>query len=191
MATGAFHQTSPQPANFAQAKTEYITPSTISTDALIFLGGKLFGSRALGVNAQYADYDIAILKETFDIYIQDKEVISFNKGVIDTYFEVIPPYGTNVILLHVAVDTGHTADILLFEYKTHVEAVASAVEAIKDLPVYELQGKANRIALYQQALLDEGWVHKDHKARAKYIPERMLRWTVKNSKSLLTVLGTR
>jgi len=149
-------------------------PERILTIAqLRFAGAVEFGSRALGVENEYSDYDFAILRSNFEKLFENSGLP--NEYTIKTYFKVIPPYGNNSMARGAfTVDVGRRnidVDLLVLEHQEHLNTIATAVSTIQVNPRRRLFIKAVRIELFEQALLKEGF-------RLRW-PVAIARWLMK------------
>lgn len=160
---------------YASVKVEPIdtTLNIYKISALKFVGGVLFGSQALGVFYAKSDTDIAILKEQFEsMYPHPKEQFSINK-----YFKVTPSYGVNYLVR--TFDNLESLDILVIEHQEHLEVIRKSVEDLQKLPKKDLRMKKDRIRLFQEALVRNGFTRKNYMLRMK-------RWMHKNFNNLLS-----
>jgi hypothetical protein len=139
---------------FGSIQNPFLHPSRLSISQLRFCGAVEFGSRALGVNFFYSDYDFAILRSSFDKLFENNKPDEFQ---IKHYFKVVPPKGNNTIVVKYQLDTGDYLDLLILEHKEHVTAIKRAVNSCTLHHPTHLRQKHRRIALFEKALLNEGF----------------------------------
>jgi len=125
---------------------------SFTPETLVFLGAVAFGSRALNVHTKHSDYDFAILRSTYDKFTEGKD--RFNAVPIKDYFKVVPPYGNNTLIKANILNKNY--DILLIEHKEHLDIIRKSVQDLKNSS-YNLHNKQRRIAMYELALLQNGF----------------------------------
>ena len=118
-------------------------------------GVVLYGSRALGVDHQKSDYDIALSYESHKhIY---SWLLSANipaRTNID-YFTSVPEAGYHTFFQHHASD--FKADIIFVHNDEDLDVIRSSVRDLQSIPAYMLAHKSFRIEAYNRALQHRGW----------------------------------
>lgn len=133
--------------------------NNIDQDAMPFIGAVAFGSRALGINSKWADYDFAVTRDIAEKLLESKH--SYKVLAIEDYFNIVPKSGLNVLVRGLATKDGNELDLLILEKKSDLEIVSKSVEDIKKMDPLYLSIKKNRIMEYQKALKRNGWKYKD------------------------------
>ena len=123
-------------------------------------GAVLYGSRALGVNHQKSDYDIALSYESHKhIY---SWLVSANitaSSNID-YFTSVPEAGYHTFFQHHSSD--FKADIIFVHNDEDLDVIRSSVRDLQSIPAYMLAHKTFRIEAYNRALQHRGWKPVSH-----------------------------
>lgn len=142
-----------QPTN-SKAQTFDISP------ILKTPGAVLYGSRALGVNHQKSDYDIALSYEShkhiYSWLLSDNIPASTN---ID-YFTSVPEAGYHTFFqLQIS---GFKTDIIFVHNDEDLDVIRSSVRDLQSIPAYMLAHKQFRIEAYNRALQHRGWKPASH-----------------------------
>ena len=118
-------------------------------------GVVLYGSRALGVDHQKSDYDIALSYEShkhiYSWLLSANITVSSN---ID-YFTSVPEAGYHTFFQHHASD--FKADIIFVHNDEDLDVIRSSVRDLQSIPAYMLAHKTFRIEAYNRALQHRGW----------------------------------
>ena len=122
----------------------------------------MYGSKALHVDSQTSDYDIAYSKESSYILR-----LLMSTGLTPTdpseYFKVGPESGycaffSKVPLIgSVEEPFARYADILVLHTDEDLDCIRSSINDLQSIPSYLLENKRTRIDLYQKALVHRGW----------------------------------
>ena len=118
-------------------------------------GAVLYGSRALGVNHQKSDYDIALSYESHKhIY---SWLLSANIVAITNidYFTSVPEAGYHTFFQYYAND--FKTDIIFVHNDEDLDVISSSVRDLQSIPAYMLAHKTFRIEAYNRALQHRGW----------------------------------
>jgi len=138
----------------------------LTPESILFSGGVMFGSRALGVDKHHSDYDIAICKANFKALVADRD-IPFSTYPIDDYFEVVPPSGDNNLLKYRDYKTGDSIDIVVLEHQHDVDIMRAAIAELRLSPKSELTPKHWRITAFEKALLKLGHIRNTNLRRPR------------------------
>ena len=125
--------------------------STITVPQLLFAGGVMFGSKALGVSYKQSDTDIAILRSNYD-----KLALDFVQNDIKGYFNVLPSTGHNTVA---RIKDEHI-NIIILEHQHDIDIIQASIDELKTYPTYVTKYKDARVAMYQAILLNNSWVPK-------------------------------
>ena len=140
-----------------EACSAFNTIDTLTIVKLKFAGAIEFGSVALDVHTNESDTDLAILKSNFNTLLSSEDLMLFD---IKDYFRVIPSSGQNYIIPNMILNYGNEiVDLLVIEHKKDITAIKNAVKYVK--ATYSkriLANKIVRIALYEDALLQNGFI---------------------------------
>lgn len=113
----------------------------------------LIGSRALGVESKYSDYDYAVSKsvlDNIDIESADGYVALVSAKA---YFNVLPL--GNTMLVKLSFGSGIMCDIIVFENEEEVDALKRSMEIMKKVPKEILEHKYLRVLIFEQLLSTE------------------------------------
>ena len=156
---------------YPQAVVPDTPPTKLTIEKLRFLGAVEFGSRALGVDKGNADYDFAMLRTVFDKLVEGDTTTEIHWADVGSYFKIVPAFAKcSMVVTYTTAKT----DILLFERQSDLDIIAKSVEDLKALPRYMVVNKQRRVALYQEALLRNGFVYSNWKQRLRYLPMRIV-----------------
>lgn len=115
-------------------------------EELLDCGGVLIGSRALGVETNGSDYDIAILEELLPIKYK-----TMPTRQVEFYFRIAPPeQGLGLIKLD-------GLDIIVCPKLQHLLDIKEVFEELKLLPKGYISDKHLRIELFHRGLQLRGW----------------------------------
>ena len=107
---------------------------------LLGYGGVLIGSRALNVDDKESDYDIAIKRR--DLPKQYNKCQLFDPSC---YFSVLPLHNSSLI-------REQDLDILVYDNGHDFNAIKTAIEITKKIPVELLKDKSFRVIAFENAL---------------------------------------
>lgn len=123
-------------------------------------GAVLYGSRALGINYQNSDYDIALSYEShkhiYSWLLSANIIASTN---ID-YFTSVPEAGYHTFFQHHTND--FKTDIIFVHNDEDLDVIRSSVRDLQSIPTYMLANKPFRIEAYNRALQHRGWKPAPH-----------------------------
>jgi len=122
-----------------------LTPSK-----LLFAGAVLFGSRALGVNEEDADYDFAIYYNNFKNLVDGKHP----EFPIKDYFTVIP--NGKAFLVRI-VEFEADIDIVVLRDINDLTTIKRSIDELKNIDSRKLKHKKFRVKEYEKALLRNGF----------------------------------
>ena len=123
-------------------------------------GVVLYGSRALGVDHQKSDYDIALSYESHKHIYSWLLSINIPASTNIDYFTSVPEAGYHTFFQHHASD--FKADIIFVHNDEDLDVIRSSVRDLQSIPAYMLTNKPFRIEAYNRALQHRGWKPATH-----------------------------
>jgi len=136
-----------------------VNRATIPIDVgkLSFIGGVLFGSRALGVDHYDSDYDYCVLHSNLDALLETSKV-GLHIVPLEEHFDCMPPYGLNYLIKALKFNND-SVDLLVLEHQEHVNMMHKATSEVASRATkLLLKDKDIRKSLYKDALLNNGFV---------------------------------
>lgn len=120
--------------------------ASVALDLIKNHEGILIGSRALGVDTENSDWDVAILAKNFPI------INRINLATVDmeNYVSALP-------LRNSSLYRGKGIDILVYDDEEDFHVVKLAINDIEMVPSYLLKNKDARVSMYTKALLHYGF----------------------------------
>lgn len=132
--------------------------ATKLTIATILSNGVQFGSTALGVQSVNSDWDVYMIKSTFQTLFKKHKNIEEQLVGSHVYSNLLPPNDTCKILYKYKTIDNHYCDILVVEKQETLELMKLVMQDMKKIPQYMLKDKAFRIAAFQEAQIHYGFV---------------------------------
>lgn len=132
--------------------------ATKLTIATILSNGVQFGSTALGVQSVNSDWDVYMLKSTFQTLFKKHKNIEEQLVGSHVYSNLLPPNDTCKILYKYKTVDNHYCDILVVEKQETLELMKLVMQDMEKIPQYMLKDKAFRIAAFQEAQIHYGFV---------------------------------
>lgn len=123
-------------------------------------GAVLYGSRALGVNHQKSDYDIALSYESHKHIYSWLLAANITASSNIDYFTSVPEAGYHTFFQHHASD--FKVDIIFVHNDEDLDVIRSSVRDLQSIPAYMLTNKSFRIEAYNRALQHRGWKPASH-----------------------------
>ena len=131
-------------------------PKPIDVERLLSIEGMvLYGSRALNVNGNYSDYDLAF---SYESHRRVYEYLKVNNTPISSstsYFTSVPEAGYHTFFQYIGKDT--KIDIIFVHNDEDLDVIRSSIQDLQSIPSYMLHDKHFRIEAYNRALQHRGW----------------------------------
>ena len=131
-------------------------PKPIDVERLLSIEGMvLYGSRALNVNGNYSDYDLAF---SYESHRRVYEYLKVNNTPISSstsYFTSVPEAGYHTFFQYMGEDT--KIDIIFVHNDEDLDVIRSSIQDLQSIPSYMLHDKHFRIEAYNRALQHRGW----------------------------------
>jgi hypothetical protein len=115
----------------------------------------LIGSRALGIQEQFSDYDIVIHESN----VPEKCKKDYELFDLREYFNVIPLGNNYLIRMHLK-EFNIDIDLIIIEDKKNIDIYQKAIDIMKKVPVVILKNKYLRVAMFEYLLKEEGFIDK-------------------------------
>lgn len=150
-----------------QSNTNTNTNVPIPHDKLTFIGGVLFGSRAISAATRNSDYDYAVQHSVLETLLEN-ELISINTEKLTDCFDVVPGSGNNYLIKSIKFE-GVLVDLVVLEHKKHVDMFRTITEIVKENhSKILLKNKDYRAKAYKSAMLKAGFVRNGYLRRLWY-----------------------
>lgn len=149
-------------------------PKPIDVERLLSTEGMvLYGSRALNVNRNSSDYDLAF---SYESHIMVYEYLKVNNTPISSstsYFTSVPEAGYHTFFQYMGEDT--KIDIIFVHNDEDLDVIRSSIQDLQSIPSYMLHNKHFRIEAYNRALQHRGWKPLVNAQRSERILSRQRR----------------
>lgn len=131
-------------------------PKPIDVERLLSIEGiVLYGSRALNVNKNSSDYDLAFSYESHRMVYEYLKVNNTPISHSTTYFTSVPEAGYHTFFQYIGEDT--KIDIIFVHNDEDLDVIRSSIQDLQSIPSYMLHDKHFRIEAYNRALQHRGW----------------------------------
>ena len=149
-------------------------PKPIDVERLVSTEGVvLYGSRALNVNRNSSDYDLAF---SYESHRRVYEYLKVNNTPISSstsYFTSVPEAGYHTFFQYMGEDT--KIDIIFVHNDEDLDVIRSSIQDLQSIPSYMLHDKHFRIEAYNRALQHRGWKPLVNAQRSERILSRQRR----------------
>ena len=122
----------------------------LSTEGVV-----LYGSRALNVNRNSSDYDLAFSYEAHRMVYEYLKVNNTPISSSTSYFTSVPEAGYHTFFQYMGEDT--KIDIIFVHNDEDLDVIRSSIQDLQSIPSYMLHDKHFRIEAYNRALQHRGW----------------------------------
>ena len=122
----------------------------LSTEGVV-----LYGSRALNVNRNSSDYDLAFSYESHRLIYEYLKVNNTPMSHNTSYFSSVPEAGYHTFFQYMGEDT--KIDIIFVHNDEDLDVIRSSIQDLQSIPSYMLYDKHFRIETYNKALQHRGW----------------------------------
>lgn len=131
-------------------------PKPIDVERLLSTEGVvLYGSRALNVNRNSSDYDLAFSYESHRMIYEYLRVNNTPISHSTFYFTSVPEAGYHTFFQYIGEDT--KVDIIFVHNDEDLDVIRSSIQDLQSIPSYMLYDKHFRIEVYNRALQHRGW----------------------------------
>lgn len=131
-------------------------PKPIDVERLLSTEGMvLYGSRALNVNRNSSDYDLAFSYESHRMVYEYLKVNNTPISNSTSYFTSVPEAGYHTFFQYMGEDT--KIDIIFVHNDEDLDVIRSSIQDLQSIPSYMLHDKHFRIEAYNRALQHRGW----------------------------------
>ena len=131
-------------------------PKPIDVERLLSTEGMvLYGSRALNVNRNSSDYDLAFSYESHRVIYEYLKVNNTSISSSTSYFTSVPEAGYHTFFQYMGEDT--KIDIIFVHNDEDLDVIRSSIQDLQSIPSYMLHNKGFRIEAYNRALQHRGW----------------------------------
>lgn len=131
-------------------------PKPIDVERLLSTEGVvLYGSRALNVNRNSSDYDLAFSYESHRMVYEYLKVNNTPISSSTSYFTSVPEAGYPTFFQYMGEDT--KIDIIFVHNDEDLDVIRSSIQDLQSIPSYMLHNKGFRIEAYNRALQHRGW----------------------------------
>lgn len=131
-------------------------PKSIDVERLLSTEGVvLYGSRALNVNGNSSDYDLAFSYESHRMVYEYLKVNNTPISSSTSYFTSVPEAGYHTFFQYMGEDT--KIDIIFVHNDEDLDVIRSSIQDLQSIPSYMLHDKHFRIEAYNRALQHRGW----------------------------------
>ena len=131
-------------------------PKPIDVERLLSTEGMvLYGSRALNVNRNSSDYDLAFSYESHRVIYEYLKVNNTSISSSTSYFTSVPEAGYHTFFQYMGEDT--KIDIIFVHNDEDLDVIRSSIQDLQSIPSYMLHDKHFRIEAYNRALQHRGW----------------------------------
>lgn len=132
------------------------SPKPIDVERLLSTEGMvLYGSRALNVNRNSSDYDLAFSYESHRMVYEYLKVNNTPISHSTSYFSSAPEAGYHTFFQYMGEDT--KIDIIFVHNDEDLDVIRSSIQDLQSIPEYMLYDKHFRIDTYNKALQHRGW----------------------------------
>ena len=149
-------------------------PKPIDVERLLSVEGMvLYGSRALNVNRNSSDYDLAFSYESHRGVYEYLKVNNTPISSSTSYFTSVPEAGYHTFFQYMGEDT--KIDIIFVHNDEDLDVIRSSIQDLQSIPSYMLHDKRFRIEAYNRALRHRGWKPLVNAQRSERILSRQRR----------------
>lgn len=149
-------------------------PKPIDVERLLSTEGViLYGSRALNVNRNSSDYDLAFSYESHRMVYEYLKVNNTPISSSTSYFTSVPEAGYHTFFQYIGEDT--KIDIIFVHNDEDLDVIRSSIQDLQSIPSYMLHDKHFRIEAYNRALQHRGWKPLVNAQRSERILSRQRR----------------
>lgn len=133
----------------------------------------LYGSRALNVNRNSSDYDLAFSYESHRMVYEYLKVSNTPISSSTSYFTSVPEAGYHTFFQYRGEDT--KIDIIFVHNDEDLDVIRSSIQDLQSIPLYMLHDKHFRIEAYNRALQHRDWKPLVNAQRSERILSRQRR----------------
>ena len=131
------------------------SPKPIDVERLLSTEGVvLYGSRALNVNKNSSDYDLAFSYESHRMVYEYLKVNNTPISSSTSYFTSVPEAGYHTFFQYMGEDT--KIDIIFVHNDEDLDTIRSSIQDLQSIPSYMLHDKHFRVEAYNRALQHRG-----------------------------------
>lgn len=131
-------------------------PKPIDVERLLSTEGMdLYGSRALNVNRNSSDYDLAFSYEAHRMIYEYLKASNIPISHSTSYFTSVPEAGYHTFFQCMVEDI--KIDIIFVHNDEDLDLIRSSIQDLQSIPSYMLHDKRFRIEAYNRALQHRGW----------------------------------
>lgn len=149
-------------------------PKPIDVERLLSTEGVvLYGSRALNINRNSSDYDLAFSYESHRMVYEYLKASNTPISHSTSYFTSVPEAGYHTFFQYMGEDT--KIDIIFVHNDEDLDVIRSSIQDLQSIPSYMLHDKHFRIEAYNRALQHRGWKPLVNAQRSERILSRQRR----------------
>ena len=165
------------------------SPKPIDVERLLSTEGMvLYGSRALNVNRNSSDYDLAFSYESHRMVYEYLKVNNTPISHSTSYFTSVPEAGYHTFFQYMGEDT--KIDIIFVHNDEDLDVIRSSIQDLQSIPSYMLHDKHFRIEAYNRALQHRGWKPLVNAQRSERILSRQRRASEEARSAIARAIGT-